>query len=1080
MLVAKMIGFTLALWTTLIWAGDEPKGKPVQEEVFVLGKDLIELLEKDPDTVILQGEKARQYLESVKDRERSGAPSVLIQQCQIRGELLEDQARLQVDVTVRSERDGRRPVLLGLGEGNLLSAKIDGGSPFLTRDSQGWTAWVEGPGQHTISVALQRSLVGSRSLPALVCTIPEAPVTSLELKALLGMTDVKLTPAAPVTLRPVGDVKPQVEAALGPRGKLDLRWRWSDGQNRDAAPLLRAASEVTATVEAGVIQLRTELRLQVLRGSLATCELRTSPDERVLELKPTDGSVVGWQPSVESGEQRIIIHFPEPLTGSAELVITSEVPWAGDSRTLRGITVLGAHSHRSVIALRAAAEFDVAATELVNTRRTDTVPPALRSPRNEAAFAAYAQPFQLKLSILPRRSGTSVRTTALISCDGESASVVERWQFTVHGGKVSQVDFLLPQHFEAGQFIMSEPLQAVREEQTEKGRLAHVFLKGNPNEFELRLRATVPLVTAQTLSKLDLPVPLNSASELSRAYLAGAAELSLDPTPDFHPSDEPLDAGLSRELNGSTAGVRGFQTRALLDRIAFRQSHAPVRHRHVTRARVMLDEVYATVNQVFEFSAMPAATRELHFAVPESVLDALNVEPSPGQIVANSPQGDLKVRIGNESTDPVRIQLSFRQPILAPDPVGGSRALVVPLVRAVGGPCDFTEVSVLTPPSWSANVSDSTWHAVIGAAARTESDNDNAQLLVRRLGDADSVPLQFDAGTIASQRGSLVDRAFIETVVGSQGEWHTRARFRVVTATGRLRMRVPRDGRITRIRWEGKPISARPAAESDGLELTEPIQESVPGILDVEAEGIKPAARGPWSAHEWEAPALLGDVSWGRVFWQLTLPDRWVLLRGPMNFSDENRVRWRDLPLTVVPSRDVAEIERWLTGSDPSDSAPTSGENFLFSRLLAMEPLSVKVGNRPALVLVSSGCVLLLGLIVVVSPRRFRIVALIAAMILMSGFSVLEPVAAIAAARSSVLGLVLVVIAGGAHAWTLRRSTPRRTVFPEAAQLAKAHGSSARAKAEFALGQSTPDAPLESMEPKTTVPRLATRSSSGR
>ena len=179
------------------------------------------------------------------------------------------------------------------------------------------------------------------------------------------------------------------------------------------------------------------------------------------------------------------------------------------------VTVLGAHSHRSVIVLRSAAEFDVAATELVNARQTEGVPAAQRSPRNEAAYAAYAQPFQLKLSILPRRSGTSVRTTAVISCDGESASVAERWQFTIHGGKISQVDFLLPQHFEASQFIFSDTVQTVREEQTGKGRLAHVFLKGSPEEFELRLRTTVPLVTARSLSKLDLPVPRDSVSMMS-------------------------------------------------------------------------------------------------------------------------------------------------------------------------------------------------------------------------------------------------------------------------------------------------------------------------------------------------------------------------------------------------------------------------------------------------------------------------------------------------------------------------------------------------------------------------------------
>jgi hypothetical protein len=829
-----------------------------------------------------------------------------------------------------------------------------------------------------------------------------------------------------------------------------------------------------------VIQLRTELRLEVFGGSLPTCELRTSPDERVLDLRPTDGSVVGWQPSVEHGEQRIIIHFPEPLVGRTELLITSEVPWTDDSRTLRGITVLGAHSHRCVIALRSAAEFDVAATELVNARRTESLPAALRSPRNEAAFAAYAQPFQIKLSILPRRPGTTVRTTALLSCDGDVATVIERWQFTVHGGKVAQVDFLLPQHFDASHFVFTDTVQSVREEQTDKGRVARVFLKGSPDELELRLRATVPLVIARNLTKLDLPTPLNSVSELSRVYLAGTPDFAIDPTPDFHASDEPLDAALSRELNGSAQSARGFQTRALLDRVAFRLSRSPPQLRHLSRVRATLDDDYVTVAQTFEYADARAANRELRLAVPESLRGSVTIDAQSAQTVMNSRDGEFTVRLEGEAPDPLRIQLNYRQPLLTPEPGGGPHALLVPLVRALDGPCDFTEVTVVAPPGLIVQASGDEWRTITGSAARTNSKTDGVRLVVRKLGDADTLPLTIAAGTVAYQSGTVVDRALVETVVGTEGEWHTRARFRVAAATGTLRLHVPRGGRITRIRWDGNSILARPAAAADALELINPVPASFPGILDVEAEGSEQSARAAWPSHLWEAPALLGEVAWGRVFWQLTLPDGLVVLRGPARYTDENLVRWRESPLSVTPRCDDADLERWLTGSEQSNSAPHAGGRLLYSRLLSIEPISVQCGNRPMLVLLSSGCVMFFGLVVVASPRRVKIIVLLGVATLISAFAVLEPVAALACARSSFLGLVLVVIAGAVHAWMLRRATPRRTVFPEPGQLAKSQGSSARSSVEFALGQSTPDAGPVPLEPKTTAPRLATRSSSVR
>jgi hypothetical protein len=1078
-MIATMLGYSLALLATLGWASDDPKGKPVQDEVFVLGKDLIQLLEKDPDAVILVGEKARQYLESAKDRERPGAPAVLVQQCQIRGELFEEQARIHVEVTVKCERDGRRPVPLGLSEGNLVSASIDGASPYLTRDGQGWTAWVDGPGQHTISVALERPLAGSKSLPALVCTIPEAPITSLELKSLRGVTEVKLAPPAPVTVRPVGEVKSQIESALGPRKKLDLRWRWSDGQAREVAPLFQAASDVAASVEAGVIQLRTELRLQVRRGSISTCELRISPDERVLDLRATDGSTPGWQTSVESGEQRIIIHFTEPLTASSELVLTSEVPWTGDSRTLRGITVLGAHSHRSVIAIRAAAEFDVAVIEAVNARRTESLPQSLRSPRNEVAFAAYAQPFQLKLSILPRRAGTSVRTTAMVARGGELASVFARWQFTVHGGKVSQVDFLLPPNFEAGQFIFGDTVQTVREEQTENGRVAHVFLKGSPDEFELRLRATVPLATAANLSKLDLPAPQKSVSEFSRLYLIGATDLTLEPTSEFQASNELLDAALLRELAGPSQTVRGFQTRGLLERVAFRTTQSPPRNHHLTRIRVTLDESCATVNQVFEYSATGTPPRERGFAIPDSLRGAVTLDAMPGQSVANSASEQLTVRLESENSEPLRVQWVYRQPLVAPDAGDRPHPLVIPLLRAIDGSCDSTDVVVAGPAAWIVRVAEDDWRHVPSAAASPSTTGDGARLVVRRLGGAETLPLELSAGSIASQPGTMVDRAIIQTIVGAGGEWHTRARFRIAAATDRLHLRVPRGGRITRIRWDGTTIAARSLSEPESVELVDSLHTRVPGILEVEADGSAPPARA-LSSLAWEAPALLGDVSWSRVFWQLTLPDGLVVLRDPANYGDENRVRWHESPLSRGPRCDEAELERWLTGSVASDAASPTGERLLYSRLLTVEPISVECVNRLLLVLLASGSVMLVGLMMVASPRRVRIVGSLCVLVALLGFSAVEPVAALACARASWLGFVFVAVASGAHTWQLRRSAPRRTVFPEAAQLAKTQGASGRGGAEFALGAPVADMRLGSVEPKTTPPRLAARSSSGR
>ena len=121
---------------------------------------------------------------------------------------------------------------------------------------------------------------GSKSLLSLSCGIPEAPITTVQLQASRASNDVRLTPSAPVTIETAVASKPQITAALGPRTRLELRWRWDNAASPEPPPLLRASSQVTAEVEPEGIQIKTELRIQSLRGSQNTIELRNSPEER--------------------------------------------------------------------------------------------------------------------------------------------------------------------------------------------------------------------------------------------------------------------------------------------------------------------------------------------------------------------------------------------------------------------------------------------------------------------------------------------------------------------------------------------------------------------------------------------------------------------------------------------------------------------------------------------------------------------------------------------------------------------------------------------------------------------------------
>ena len=55
-------------------------------------------------------------------------------------------------------------------------------------------------------------------------------------------------------------------------------------------------------------------------------------------------------------------------------------------------------------------------------------------------------------------------------------------------------------------------------------------------------------------------------------------------------------------------------------------------------------------------------------------------------------------------------------------------------------------------------------------------------------------------------------------------------------------------------------------------------------------------------------PQLVGDVVWGKVFWQSMLPEGAVVLRSPDGFCDENSLDWSGLSFHLVPRQDEPSL----------------------------------------------------------------------------------------------------------------------------------------------------------------------------
>jgi hypothetical protein len=105
----------------------------------------------------------------------------------------------------------------------------------------------------------------------------------------------------------------------------------------------------------------------------------------------------------------------------------------------------------------------------------------------------------------------------------------------------------------------------------------------------------------------------------------------------------------------------------------------------------------------------------------------------------------------------------------------------------------------------------------------------------------------------------------------------------------------------------------------------------------------------------------------------------------------------------------------------------------------------MRVTSRPLLMLISSGTVLLLGVILVATPLRGKTWVVVGVLAALCVLLVLQPTAALAGLESALLGLLLVAVAGFVHRYLSRRMLRKQTVFPDPQLLVRPPGSSARA-----------------------------------
>lgn len=224
----------------------------------------------------------------------------------------------------------------------------------------------------------------------------------------------------------------------------------------------------------------------------------------------------------------------------------------------------------------------------------------------------------------------------------------------------------------------------------------------------------------------------------------------------------------------------------------------------------------------------------------------------------------------------------------------------------------------------------------------------------------------------------VADRSLVQVRVDEDGSQFYRCRYLVrkfTASTLEIELPVAWDHAQPHFRFGGREISGLAVVDRArnrvGLPLPPSARQS--GILEItyQAPATQVNGRSAWQA-PLMPPRFVGDVSLGAIRWQLTLPDQQVpILLGSQAVDVDWRLRnWL---LTPGPAATSADLDVWI-GGDPGDGEPVS----LAWWRATMEPQRVYFFPRQMWLLLTSGIVLVLGLIVLSPAPRIWIVAIVA------------------------------------------------------------------------------------------------------
>jgi len=1018
----------------------EPPARPVEETLLpIYLKDKEGRLQAAINWTIEELEELYQLKHQLRQPDQ--APRYSVQWMSADGTATDEHADLTIrfKVLVRDEQWVRVPLHLEQAVLREAVTYQGSGEQFLhfEEEGEGYVSWIRGaPGeQHQLTLKVLVPLVTVGEETRLRLFMPRATSSDLKLRVPMPRAEGEVFEAATL-LPPAASGKDATEfSVLGLGGDFELSWHQAASRTTQTPPVLEAVGAVLARVDSRSVQSEARLTVRSYGGPFDRFRVLLPKEAELIAGTPSGYSVLPVSPEAgEASDQRLVeIRFPKKTAGPVEVRLstrqTHDASGPNEWFELAGFEVVEAVRQWGHIGISTVGDWQVLWGPSRGVRQIDELPEALQGDDVVAGFEYFSQPCTLTARVVPVRTRISVEPEYVLLVDADQVRLEAKLKYTVRGSKVFALDVELP----GWQFDKVGPdnlVAAAGAASDPSGVLSIPLLQPSTGQIEVSITAHRAIGPEGSALKVPLPSPRADSLGPAAVVVWPADNVELTPKAEALQGlilqqvapqiklPEPARRQVPLFYRGETASavfaadVRVHSQSILVD----------------VDSQVSVVEESAEVEQKFSYRIDYEPLDKLTIAVPRSLAGSEELEVfldgqrlSPAELPDPAAEDDDSQPVQKRITlRPARIgpcELVVRYPVPIERLLPKSSVMcTVPLVMPVEGELASNKLYVTTKPGVRVEPREGTW---------SESEEETEWLPERRglqLAAPDrtgNVLLAIHLEDPEALGSTVVERAWVQTwLTGSSRQ--DRAVFRFTSNQKEIEVIVPagvelEDVKVTLDRGAVEPRTTpegrlRIALANDAnhrphwLELHYPFAagRSRRGQLTVELPRL---GRGVWVR---------------RVYWQLVLPSNEHVIVAPAGFTPEFNWGWSEvflgrIPIFIsrvpafwgrVPVLEQPQLETWAGATHLRD-VPEATSRYLFSTMGPVAECEVRTASRSFLVLVTSGAVLLVGMLLIYVPASRHPATLLAGGVLLVSVAALYPGATLQAAQAGSLGLVL-------------------------------------------------------------------------